>query len=114
MFLSVGSGWVVLLWALGYQSGANICVLCAFITLMAVSFFSFSLSLSPSYAAAGTRWVRSPLRPLSVKAGFLQLRLLVFVFSFFLCFTCLSLSSFIVGHASLSPTCAALDSGSQK
>lgn len=42
-----------------------------------------SLSLSPPHAAAGTRWARSPLRPLSAKAGFLQLRLFVCVFFLF-------------------------------
>lgn len=44
---------------------------------------SLSLSLSPPHAAAGTRWARSPLRPLSAKAGFLQLRLFVCVFFLF-------------------------------
>lgn len=68
----------------GGQSRANVrvCLWCAFITLMAVSFLSLplSLSLSPPHAAAGTRWAHSPLRPLSAKAGFLQLRLFVCVF----------------------------------
>jgi len=70
----------------GSQSRANVrvCLLCAFITLMAVSFLSLPpLSLSPPHAAAGTRWVHSPLRPLSAKAGFLQLRLFVCVFFLF-------------------------------
>lgn len=79
----------------GGQSRANVrvCLWCAFITLMAVSFLSLplSLSLSPPHAAAGTRWAHSPLRPLSAKAGFLQLRLFVCVFFFFLLFTCFSL-----------------------
>lgn len=62
---------------------------------------SLSLSLSPPHAAAGTRWARSPLRPLSAKAGFLQLRLFVCVFFlFFPPFTCPGLSvSLAVPHA---------------
>lgn len=48
-------------------------------------FFSLPppLSLSPPHAAAGTLWAHSPLRPLSAKAGFLQLRLFVCLFFLF-------------------------------
>lgn len=91
----------------GSQNRANvrICLLCAFITLMAVSFLSLPLSLSPPHAAAGTRWAHSPLRPLSAKAGFLQLRLFVCVFFLFPLYVSLPVGSIV------SPTNTTPDGG---